>query len=286
MVRVVLHVLLGVLVGGDELEAEASEEDGASKAEVLLLVVVVCDGVLVCLLLHEFAANSSGVLIANLVDLDRVITAVEGDNEFTVLIIRLRRDELGVEPKNVHVLLEHLLHVGLGDLWAKGYDGAHGVLLSAEALVGWHWLILDGWGSGGELDGHLNDAELTLIPLLGEIVAVEDLAVTTVDFDGSAAVDVSGHVVFFCAERHAWAVSQDWGLGQLLSLQQLREGGAATVLCVDLLDLDGVITEEEVQGVEFITTVVADVLPKDLEAEDAAIVVKEALEAAVGATTL
>ena len=71
-----------------------------------------------------------------------------------------------------------------------------------------------------------------------------------------------------------------------MSLQQLREGGAATVLCVDLLDLDGVITEEEVQGVEFITTVVADVLPKDLEAEDAAIVVKEALEAAVGATTL
>lgn len=81
-------------------------------------------------------------------------------------------------------------------------------------------------------------------------------------------------------------MSQDWGLGQLLSLQQLREGGAATVLCVDLLDLDGVITEEEVQGVEFITTVVADVLPKDLEAEDAAIIVKEALEAAVGATTL
>ena len=81
-------------------------------------------------------------------------------------------------------------------------------------------------------------------------------------------------------------MSQDWGLGQLLSLQQLREGGAATVLCVDLLDLDGVITEEEVQGVEFITTVIADVLPKDLEAEDAAIIVKEALEAAVGATTL
>ena len=38
-VGVVFHVFLGVLIGGDELEAESSKEDGSANKEVLLLVV-------------------------------------------------------------------------------------------------------------------------------------------------------------------------------------------------------------------------------------------------------
>ena len=81
-------------------------------------------------------------------------------------------------------------------------------------------------------------------------------------------------------------MSQDWGLSQLLSLQQLGEGSSSTVLRVDLLDLDRVVTEEEVKRVEFVTAIVADVLPEDLEGEHASVVVEEALEATVGASTL
>lgn len=81
-------------------------------------------------------------------------------------------------------------------------------------------------------------------------------------------------------------MSQNWVLGQLLSLQKLREGSAATVLSVDLLNLDGVVTEEEVEGVEFVTTIVANISPEDLKAENATIVVKEALQASVRASTL
>jgi len=70
----------------------------------------------VVLAIHELATDAAAVLIADLVDQDRVVAAEEGDDELTVLVIRLSRDELAVEAENVHVLLEHLLHVSLGGL--------------------------------------------------------------------------------------------------------------------------------------------------------------------------
>ena len=74
------------------------------------------------LALHELATNTAGVLVANLVHLDGVVTAVEGDDELTVLIIGLSGDELGVEAEDVHILLEHLLHVDLRGLLLEGND--------------------------------------------------------------------------------------------------------------------------------------------------------------------
>ena len=113
---VVLHVLLGVLVGGHQLEAEAAQKDSAAEEEVLLGVVVARDGVLVVLAIHELSTDTAAVLVADLVDQDRVVTAEERDDELTVLIIGLSRDKLAVEAENMHVLLEHLLHVSLGGL--------------------------------------------------------------------------------------------------------------------------------------------------------------------------
>ena len=68
------------------------------------------------LAIHELATNASAVLIADLVDQDSVIAAEERDDELAVLVIGLSRDELAVETKNMHVLLEHLLHVDPGGL--------------------------------------------------------------------------------------------------------------------------------------------------------------------------
>jgi len=67
----------------------------------------------VLLALHELTTNATRVLVADLVDLDGVVTAVEGDDETTRLIIRLGGDELRLESQNVHILLEHLFHVDL-----------------------------------------------------------------------------------------------------------------------------------------------------------------------------
>merc|ERR1712051_1173622 len=100
--------------------------------------------------------------------------------------------------------------------------------------MGGNGLILHVGGGGGELERHLRDAKVLSVPCLGEVITVEDLAVTAVNLNGSAAVDVTGHVVFLSAERHAWAVSEDGSLGELLSLEQLGEGSAAAILGVDL----------------------------------------------------
>jgi hypothetical protein len=116
-IGVVLHIFLGVLVSLEELELEATEEDGVTEEEVTLNVVVSADGVTVLLALHELTANATRVLVANLIHLDGVVTAVEGNNESARLIIRLSRDELRFESENMHILFEHFLHVNLRRLW-------------------------------------------------------------------------------------------------------------------------------------------------------------------------
>ena len=132
----------------------------------------------------------------------------------------------------------------------------------------------------------MSHTEVLHVPALGEVVTVEDLAVATVNLDRGSALDVLGHVVLFCSKRHAWAMGEDGVLGELLSLEELGERSTATVLRVDLLDFHGVVAQEEVEGVELVATVVGNILPQDLEAEDTSVVVEEALETAVGASTL
>jgi hypothetical protein len=78
---VIFHVFLGVLVSLEELEFEPAEEDGVTEQEVTLNVVVGADGVTVLLALHELTANATRVLIANFVNLDSVVSAVEGNDE-------------------------------------------------------------------------------------------------------------------------------------------------------------------------------------------------------------
>ena len=56
---VILHIFLGILVSLQELELEATQEDGVSKKEVSLIVVVVTNGICVLLALHELSANAA-----------------------------------------------------------------------------------------------------------------------------------------------------------------------------------------------------------------------------------
>jgi hypothetical protein len=74
---VILHIFLGILVSLHELELEATQEDGVSKKEVSLIVVVVTNGICVLLALHELSANAAWVLVTNLVHLNSIVSAVE-----------------------------------------------------------------------------------------------------------------------------------------------------------------------------------------------------------------
>jgi hypothetical protein len=114
---VILHIFLGILVSLHELELEATQEDGVSKKEISLIVVVVTNGICVLLALHELSANAAWVLVTNLVDLNSIVSAVERNNKAATLIIRLCGDEFWFKTQDVHVLLEHLFHVNLGRFW-------------------------------------------------------------------------------------------------------------------------------------------------------------------------
>lgn len=179
LVWVVLHVLFGVFVGGDELEFESSQVRGAANEEVLLLVVGLCDGRSVLLALHELSTGAAAVFVAHFVDLDGVVSAVEGNNETAVFVIGLGGNQFRVETEDVHVLLKHLLHVELRGLGLESNNAAQGVLFSSVAGVRRHGLVLDARRSLLELDRHLVVVEAVFVPLLGAIVAVVDKAVSS-----------------------------------------------------------------------------------------------------------
>jgi len=132
----------------------------------------------------------------------------------------------------------------------------------------------------------LLNTEVFSVPHLGVVVAVVDLASAAIDDDFATAVEVGGSVVTFSAKRHAGAVGLDWLLGEFLSLKEHWEGEPAAVRGVDLFDLYGLVAQEEVEGVEFLTSVVARVVPADSKGKHIAVIGSKALEVLVGAATL
>jgi len=285
LIGVVVHVFFGVVISRQKLELESTEEASAANQEILLGVVGLSDGAEMLLALHEFTSDSSGVLVADFVNLDGVITAEEGDNELSGFIIRLSGDQLGVEAEDVHVLLEHLLHVNLGGLSSQMEDTVHGVFLGTVAGVRGDSLV-DKVGTGfAESNGVLGHVQVASVPLLGEIIGVVNEAVTAVNGERHTALEVLRQVIFFSSERHSGAVSENGRLSESLSLEEHGEGVASTVLDSDLLDLKRVVGEEVVQSVVLVTTIVSLIFPEDGEREHLSVVLEERVEVSVGTAT-
>lgn len=74
---IILHIFLSVFISLIEHELETDQENSLSKNEIFLRVVFTSCWVSLFLSLHESTTNSSRVLIANLINLDGIITAVE-----------------------------------------------------------------------------------------------------------------------------------------------------------------------------------------------------------------
>jgi len=70
-------------------------------------------------------------------------------------------------------------------------------------------------------------------------------------------------------------MSQHWDLGQFLSSEEHGEWIAAIVWSDDLLNLNGVVTKEEVKTIVFIATVVSSVPPQNSKRKNLAVIVKE-----------
>ena len=268
-----------------QVELEATEESSPSDQEVFLRVVFARYGAAVLLALHELASNSATVLVAHFIDLDGVVSAEEGDDEFSGLIIGLGRDEFGVEAQDVHVLLEDLLHVALWGLGSERENAVHGVFLGSVSSVVRDSLV-DEVGCGLlELHGDLVNAQVLGVPGLGEVVTGVDQAGAAVNDEFVSALEVGRRIVVFLTEGHAGAMGQNRRLCESLTLEEHGESVLSGVLLGDLLDLDRVVRQEEVEGVELVTAIVGDVLPVDREGEDLAVVLEERVEVAVVTAT-
>jgi len=171
-----------------------------AENEVFLGVVSARGWVSLLLSLHESTTNSSRVLVTDLINLDGVVTAVERNDESSSLIIRLSANQLGLESEDVHILLEHLLHVDLWSFWLQGQDGTERVLWGTITIVRWNSLISDVWSTLGELERFLIDTHVVAVPLLGELIAVIDKSLSSVDDDFVTAEEVTWTIVLLILE--------------------------------------------------------------------------------------
>jgi hypothetical protein len=162
-------------------------------------------------------------------------------------------------------LLEHLLHVELGGLGLESDNGSHGVLGGAEAGLSGNSLVEHIGGGLLKGNGVLLDAEVLLVPLLGEVVAIVQEAVAGPNVDGLTTSKVLRSVVSHFSHVHVGVVGQDGGLGELLAAQKHVEGDTAVIGLLDFLDLESLVGQEEVESVEFVTTVVGSIGPHNGE---------------------
>ena len=121
----------------------------------------------------------------------------------------------------------------------------------------------------------LINAHVLTVPLLGKVVTVVDQALSAVDLHLLSTEQVRWSIVLLILQRHAWAMGQDWSLGELLLFQKHWERETAGVLGIDLFHLNSAIGQEVVEDVVFVTAIISSVLPQDIEAQNFSIVIQE-----------
>lgn len=109
---------------------------------------------LVLLSFEELSAPNAGVLVGILVHLDCIISAEEGDDEFSALLVLVLGDESRLETHDVLVVGEELGHVLFGRLGLETEDAAQRIFRSSVPVEGRN-LMLDGSLLALlDLDGH------------------------------------------------------------------------------------------------------------------------------------
>lgn len=132
-------------------------------------------------------------------------------------------------------MLEHFLHVNARWLRLERVYRAERVLRSPEAVVWRSRLVLDVGATLLERNWHLIVVVGLLVEVLGSRIAVVDEALAPVYGDVVSNEEVLRSVELLLLQGHARAVCLDWLLGELLPLQEHREGCLAAVLLVEFL---------------------------------------------------
>lgn len=164
---------------------------------------------LVLLSLEELTAPNTRVFVRILVNLDCIIPAKEGDDEFSAVLVLVLGDESRLETHDVLIVGEELSHVLLGRLGLQTEHAAQGIFRSSIAVEGRN-LMLDGsFLALLDLDRHKLNAQLVSVVCFGEIISIIDNAVPSEDVDMLANCKILRRVILFLFETHSGVDSVD-----------------------------------------------------------------------------
>ena len=174
--------------------------------------------------LEELTSPNSRVLVCLLVDLNCIVSAEEGDDEFSVLFIFVLRDHPCLKSHDVLIVCEDFGHILFGGFGLKTVDTAKRIFRGSVAIEGRN-LMLD--RSSLLLLGFFERKIYTKFVLevcLGEVISIDYLAFPAKDIDGFSSSEIFRAIVVFAFETHARIDSVDSFFGKFLSIEQQREG--------------------------------------------------------------
>jgi len=269
---VAVEVFLCVVIARQNVEVvsvdlHVSAEGHVSGGEPFATLVEV----LVLSSLQELSAHDTGVLLLGLVNGDRVISEVEGDDETTVNIFRNARVETGSESEDVLVVVEVLEEVRLGSVGDQLVDVTEGVLLSSHESV----VDRDLWGLSFSWAGRVLFSQFKMTLVFVVVVGL-GVGVNSIDShhvsehgDGATGEDlVAGEVVI--SNEGLTGLLNLAGVGKLLSAEEAGEGVETVVLMVSLSDFDGIISQVVVDDKR-------SVFRRAVETEHLSVVIQELL---------
>ena len=265
------EVFGSVIVAAQDVEGVPIDLDVAANGHVAWsdwLVVVV--NVLVLVSVQELALDDSAVLSGDLVDANRVISQVEGDDESTVDVLRHASVELGCHAQDLLVVVHGLEEINLRSLGHKLVHLTEGITLLSESIVG-RDLGSHGLGRLSELNvaKRVGVTVSGLVELLGEGIDTGDDVDLAVGGDVRLRGDLVTGQVVVADEGLTWLVDIET-VGQLLSAEKDGEGVSAVVGEVTVTDLESIIGQVVVDDV-------GEVVTAGEETENLAIVIEELL---------
>jgi hypothetical protein len=207
--------------------------------------------------------------------LNGIITAIERDNEVTGFIIRLSADKFGIKSQNVHVLLEHFLHVNLRSLWSKRVNRAERIFRGSIAVINRLLGFGNNWSWYCKFNRVLLNTHIHVVPSFGEIITIIDEAFSSINCNFLSANKITWAIILLRFEAHARAMSKNRSLSKSLLFEKHGERSTARVLGVNFFDFNLAIGKIIVEYIELVSTIISAILPENVERENLAIIIQE-----------
>lgn len=144
-----------------------------------------------------------------MVDLDCIVSAEEGNDEFSALLVLVLGDESRLETHDILVVGKELSHIFLGRFWLETENATQGIFGSSVAVEGRNLMFDGSFLALLDLDGHEFNAQLVSVVSFGEVVSIVDNAIPSKDVDMLTDGKILRRVEFFLLETHSRVDSVD-----------------------------------------------------------------------------